>query len=59
MVMVQLDYLMHSSGISVGATTNNIFVGYGPKDEPRFGNSKTLIMLLIFRGLASDPTTDE
>ena len=27
-------------GISVGATTNNIFVGYGPfKDEPRFGNS--------------------
>ncbi len=29
-----------STGISVGATTNNIFVGYGPfKDEPRFGNS--------------------
>ena len=28
------------TGISVGATTNNIFVGYGPfKDEPRFGNS--------------------
>jgi subtilisin family serine protease len=27
-------------GISVGATTNNIFVGYGPfKDEPRFGNT--------------------
>jgi len=27
-------------GLSVGATTNNIFVGYGPfKDEPRFGNS--------------------
>ena len=27
-------------GISVGATTNNVFVGYGPfKDEPRFGNS--------------------
>ena len=26
--------------ISVGATTNNVFVGYGPfKDEPRFGNS--------------------
>ena len=26
-------------GISVGATTNNVFVGYGPfKDEPRFGN---------------------
>ena len=28
------------TGISVGATTNNIFVGFGPfKDEPRFGNS--------------------
>ncbi|MDH3277477.1 MAG: S8 family serine peptidase [Nitrosopumilus sp.] len=27
-------------GISVGATTNNVFVGYGPfKNEPRFGNS--------------------
>ena len=27
-------------GISVGATTNNLFVGYGPfKDEPRFGNT--------------------
>ena len=27
-------------GISVGATTNNVFVGYGPfKDEPRFGNT--------------------
>ncbi len=27
-------------GISVGATTNNVFVGYGPfKDQPRFGNS--------------------
>ncbi|MDA0757013.1 MAG: S8 family serine peptidase [Crenarchaeota archaeon] len=27
-------------GISVGAATNNVFVGYGPfKDEPRFGNS--------------------
>ena len=27
-------------GISVGATTNNVFVGYGPfKDEPRFGNN--------------------
>lgn len=26
-------------GISVGATTNNVFVGYGPfKDQPRFGN---------------------
>ncbi len=29
-------------GISVGATTNNVFVGYGPfKDQPRFGNSIT------------------
>ena len=28
------------TGISVGATTNNIFVGYGPfKDQPRFGNT--------------------
>jgi len=28
------------TAISVGATTNNIFVGYGPfKDEPRFGNT--------------------
>ena len=28
------------TGISVGATTNNVFVGYGPfKDEPRFGNT--------------------
>jgi hypothetical protein len=27
-------------GISVGATTNNVFVGYGPfKNEPRFGNN--------------------
>jgi hypothetical protein len=27
-------------GISVGATTNNVFVGYGPfKDEPRFGGT--------------------
>ena len=27
-------------GISVGATNNNVFVGYGPfKDQPRFGNS--------------------
>ena len=29
-----------SFGISVGATTNNDFVGYGPfKDQPRFGNT--------------------
>ena len=28
------------TGISVGATTNNIFVGFGPfKDQPRFGNT--------------------
>ena len=27
-------------GISVGATTNNVFVGYGPfQNQPRFGNS--------------------
>ncbi len=27
-------------GISVGATTNNVFVGYGPfRDQPRFGNT--------------------
>ena len=27
-------------GIAVGATTNNVFVGYGPfKDQPRFGNN--------------------
>ncbi|WP_016939838.1 MULTISPECIES: S8 family serine peptidase [Nitrosopumilus] len=27
-------------GIAVGATTNNVFVGYGPfKEQPRFGNS--------------------
>jgi len=27
-------------GITVGATTNNVFVGYGPfEDQPRFGNS--------------------
>ncbi|QLH05264.1 peptidase S8 [Nitrosopumilus oxyclinae] len=27
-------------GMSVGATTNNVFVGYGPfKDQPRFGNT--------------------
>ncbi len=26
-------------GISVGATTNNVYIGYGPfKDQPRFGN---------------------
>ena len=31
-----------SFGISVGATTNNVFVGYGPfKDQPRFGNTTT------------------
>ncbi|MDH5659262.1 MAG: S8 family serine peptidase, partial [Nitrosopumilus sp.] len=29
-------------GISVGATTNNVFVGYGPfKNQPRFGNTTT------------------
>ena len=29
-----------SFGVSVGATTNNVFVGYGPfKDQPRFGSS--------------------
>ena len=29
-------------GISVGATTNNVYVGYGPfKDQPRFGNTTT------------------
>ena len=29
-------------GISVGATTNHVFVGYGPfKDQPRFGNTTT------------------
>lgn len=29
-----------SLGISVGASTSNVFVGYGPfKDQPRFGNS--------------------
>ncbi len=29
-------------GISVGATTNNVFVGYGPfEDQPRFGNTTT------------------
>ena len=29
-------------GISVGATTNNVFVNYGPfKDQPRFGNTTT------------------
>jgi len=27
-------------GVSVGATTNNVFVGYGPfRDQPRFGNT--------------------
>ena len=30
---------LSSYGISVGAVTNNAFVGYGPfKDQPRFGN---------------------
>ena len=29
-----------SFGISVGASTNNVFVGYGPfKDQPRFGST--------------------
>ena len=29
-------------GISVGATTNNVFVGYGPfENQPRFGNKTT------------------
>ncbi|TFH01611.1 MAG: peptidase S8, partial [Nitrosopumilus sp.] len=29
-------------GISVGATTNNVFVGYGPfENQPRFGNTTT------------------
>lgn len=29
-------------GITVGATTNHVFVGYGPfKDQPRFGNTTT------------------
>ncbi len=31
-----------SYGLSVGATTNNVYVGYGPfKSQPRFGNSTT------------------
>ena len=31
-----------SFSISVGATTNNVYVGYGPfKDQPRFGNHTT------------------
>ncbi len=30
------------SAVTVGATTNNVFVGYDPfKDEPRFGNTTT------------------
>ncbi len=29
-------------GLSVGATTNNVYVGYGPfKNQPRFGNTTT------------------
>jgi subtilisin family serine protease len=29
-------------GIAVGATTNNVFVGYGPfENQPRFGNTTT------------------
>ncbi len=31
-----------SYGLSVGGTTNNVYVGYGPfKTQPRFGNSTT------------------
>ena len=34
-------------GITVGATTNNVFVGYGNfKDQPRFGNSTMLIPIM-------------
>ncbi|MGI0011727.1 MAG: S8 family serine peptidase, partial [Nitrosopumilaceae archaeon] len=29
-------------GLSIGATTNNVYVGYGPfKNQPRFGNTTT------------------
>ena len=51
-------------GITVGATTNNVFVGYGPfKDQPRFGNSTLPINEVVDfssrgPGIIGDPKPD-
>ena len=51
-------------GITVGATTNNVFVGYGPfKDQPRFGNTtehKNNVVDFSSRGpgIIGDPKPD-
>jgi len=51
-------------GITVGATTNNVFVGYGPfKDQPRFGNSTAPINEVVDfssrgPGIIGDPKPD-
>jgi len=51
-------------GITVGATTNNVFVGYGPfKNQPRFGNSTAPINEVVDfssrgPGIIGDPKPD-
>ncbi|HSB83609.1 MAG TPA: S8 family serine peptidase, partial [Nitrosarchaeum sp.] len=51
-------------GITVGATTNNVFVGYGPfKDQPRFGNTTSYLNEVVDfssrgPGIIGDPKPD-
>ena len=51
-------------GLAVGATTNNVFVGYGPfKDQPRFGNTTDHASNIVDfssrgPGLIGDPKPD-
>ena len=53
-----------SYGLSVGGTTNNVYVGYGPfKAQPRFGNSTTFSNEIIDfsskgPGIIGDPKPD-
>jgi subtilisin family serine protease len=51
-------------GITVGATTNNVFVGYGPfKNQPRFGNTTSYFNDVVDfssrgPGIIGDPKPD-
>ncbi|MGQ0638517.1 MAG: S8 family serine peptidase [Nitrososphaerota archaeon] len=53
-----------SYGLSVGGTTNNVYVGYGPfKGQPRFGNSTTFSNEIVDfsskgPGIIGDPKPD-
>jgi len=53
-----------SYGITVGATTNNVFVGYGPfKGQPRFGNTTSHFNEIVDfssrgPGIIGDPKPD-